>query len=327
MQDDQRLIKLKRWLRNDLDIHFDHIAPASSDASFRRYFRIQHEGKSLIVMDAPPEKENCDPFIKISNAMAAMKLNVPRVLQQDLKQGYLLLTDLGNVQYLEKLNATTAEQLYRDALEALLLLQSSSEVPRTLPQYDHALLMQEMELVREWYFKQQLAINFDATQHAVLDQTFGLLVQSALAQPRTWVHRDYHSRNLMVVENNNPGVLDFQDALFGPITYDLASLLKDCYIEWPRAQVLAWVEGYYRRLVEKEVIDEVGTEQFIKWFELMAVQRHLKAIGIFARLNIRDHKPGYLNDIPRTLNYVRDTCRRYPELKPLGTILNNIEPC
>lgn len=321
MPDDQRYIELQAWLRNDLGIAFDNIEPASGDASFRRYFRIQHQGENLIVMDAPPEHEDCVPFINISKAMEAMGLNVPRILQQNLEHGYLLLSDLGNVQYLEQLNRNTAPQLYRDALDALLRLQTSNTGLQLLPRYDHALLTREMELLREWYFEKNLKIKLSPAQHKLLDEVFELLAQSALAQPQTWVHRDYHSRNLMVVSKHNPGILDFQDAVYGPVTYDLVSLLKDCYIEWPREQVIEWVNGYHQRLLEREIINDVDTQQFIRWFDFMGVQRHLKVLGIFSRLHIRDHKSGYLKDIPRTLRYVTDTCRRYPELNSLGSLL------
>lgn len=322
MQDDQRLSELQSWLRDDIGIAFDEIAPASGDASFRRYFRIRHAGESLIVMDAPPDKEECVPFINIASAMMAMGLNVPQVLQQNLEQGYLLLSDLGTVQYLEVLNAESVERLYGDALDALLLLQTAKEGRHLLPPYDHALLLREMELAREWYLEQHLGLILNTTQHQTLSDAFELLAQSALEQPRTWVHRDYHSRNLMALGNGNPGVLDFQDAVLGPITYDLVSLLKDCYIEWPREQVLMWVSRHYQQLKKKNVISDTDESTFIKWFDLMGVQRHLKVLGIFARLNIRDNKPGYLKDIPRTLSYVQDMCKRYPELENLGTLLN-----
>lgn len=326
MQDDQRLKNLKKWLHNELGIICSDIVPASSDASFRRYFRIRHNGESFIIMDAPPEREDCEPFINIASAMDKLGLNVPRVLQQDLDQGYLLLSDLGNVQYLEVLNAATVDRLYSDALDALLLLQSTQEHHPLLARYDHALLIREMELVREWYLEKQLGLTLSAAQHKTLNEAFERLAQSALAQPSVWVHRDYHSRNLMLTDTHNPGVLDFQDALFGPITYDLVSLLKDCYIEWPRKQVLAWLRDYYNRLLKNKIIVDVNEALFIKWFDLMGVQRHLKATGIFARLNIRDGKSGYLQDIPRTLGYVLEVCRHYPEMNALGELLNTATP-
>ncbi len=326
MPDDQRLIDLQRWLRSDLGISFTTIRPASGDASFRRYFRIDRNGESLIIMDAPPEKEDCVPFINIANLLAKAGLNVPRVLQQNLEQGYLLLSDLGTVQYLDRLNAETVDQLYSDALDALLRLQTTTEGDTQLPPYDHARLIGEMELMREWYIGNHLNIELTERQHATLSHCFEQLAQSALLQPQVLVHRDYHARNLMVVDKDNPGVLDFQDAVIGAITYDLVSLLKDCYIAWPHTQLLGWVRGYHQRLLANGIIDDVSEAQFIKWFDLMGAQRHLKVLGIFARLDIRDGKPAYLQDIPRTLSYLDDVCKRYDELAPLGNLLAEIVP-
>jgi len=326
VQDDQRLIDLQQWLRDDLGIAFEKIESASGDASFRRYFRIDHDSESLIIMDAPPEKEDCVPFINIANALAEVGINVPRVLQQNLEQGYLLLSDLGTVQYLEQLNSETVDRLYSDAFDVLLLMHTASDNHAHLSPYDQALLIREMELMREWYVEKNLNVDLIDKQHAVLDETFELLAQSALAQPQVLVHRDYHSRNLMVVEKDNPGVLDFQDAVIGAITYDLVSLLKDCYIKWPREQVLDWVRGYHQRLLKHGAIDDVSDAQFIKWFDLMGVQRHLKVLGIFSRLNIRDGKSGYLKDIPLTLAYVVEVCGLYDELEPLGLLLAEVVP-
>lgn len=325
MQGDRRLNELQQWLHDELDIAFTTIAPASGDASFRRYFRIEHDGETLIVMDAPPEREDCLPFINIANALAEVGLNVPQVLQHNLERGYLLLSDLGTVQYLDRLNSKTVEALYGDAFDALLLMHAATENLAHLPPYDHALLMREMELMREWYVGKNLNVELTKHQSSVLDDTFELLAQSALEQPQVLVHRDYHSRNLMVVEKENPGVLDFQDAVIGAITYDLVSLLKDCYIKWPREQVLHWVHGYYQRLLEKGIIDNVGEAQFIKWFDLMGVQRHLKVLGIFSRLDIRDSKPEYLQDIPRTLGYVKEVCSNYSELESLNRLLHEVQ--
>jgi len=324
VHDDQRLIDLQQWLRRDLGIAFDNIEAASGDASFRRYFRIDHDGESLIVMDAPPDKEDCVPFINLANALLKTGLNVPRVLQQNLEQGFLLLSDLGSVQYLEQLNSESAEQLYGDAFDALLLMHRDTKNHARLPPYDHTLLIKEMVLMREWYLEKNLNVTLSPQQHTVLDDAFELLAQSALAQPQVLVHRDYHSRNLMVVDKGNPGVLDFQDAVIGPITYDLVSLLKDCYIEWPREQVLNWVRRYHQRLLSNHIIEEVSEAQFIKWFDLMGVQRHLKVLGIFSRLNIRDGKSGYLKDIPLTLAYVLEVCGLYEELEPLRQLLDDV---
>lgn len=319
----ERLEQLQRWLTRDLHITHFVIAPASSDASFRRYFRVQWDGQTRIVMDAPPAREDSRPYISIARAMHGAGLNVPQVLEADLEQGFLLLTDLGPVQYLDALSDATVERLYGDALDALLLLQTHPDVTRQahLPPYDEALLMREMHLFRDWLLARHLQITLDDTQLQSLEHTFTQLAQSALQQPQVPVHRDYHSRNLMVTENNNPGILDFQDAVLGPITYDLVSLLRDCYIAWPEPRVHDWMEQYRRRAHAAGLLPQDDTAQFTRWFDWMGVQRHLKAAGIFARLHIRDGKPGYLKDIPRTLNYVVAASARYAELQGLHDLL------
>ncbi|MFO1429501.1 MAG: phosphotransferase [Candidatus Competibacteraceae bacterium] len=298
------------------------ITPASSDASFRQYFRVRHEDTSHIVMDAPPDKEDCRPFIAVSNALCALGLQAPRVLEMDLEKGFLLLSDLGSRQYLPELHEANVESLYGDALDALARLQLGGD-PATdlLPPYDAELLEREMELFREWFLGRHLELELTEAEHQVLDRTFACLRDSALEQPRVWVHRDYHSRNLMVTERDNPGILDFQDAVVGAVTYDLVSLLRDCYIAWPRERVESWALTYRGRLHAQGMSGVEDDRQFLRWFDLMGVQRHLKAIGIFARLNIRDGKPGYLRDIPRTLGYVLDVAGRYDELSDLGRLL------
>ena len=321
---DQRFEQLKVWVEAVLGIADADITSASADASFRRYFRVQHGQKSFVIMDAPPDKEDCDPFIKISAAMAGFGLNVPRVLEQDLQQGFLLLSDLGSEQYLQVLNDANADQLYADAIAALVRLQKNSlgsEV--SLPAYDHRLLMTEMNLFKDWLLPQQLGINLNDELSAALDKTFAWLAQQALAQPQVWVHRDYHSRNLMRTAVDNPGVLDFQDAVLGPLTYDLVSLLKDCYITWPRAKVEAWLADYHRQIQAAGLATDIDQAQLLAWFDCMGVQRHLKAAGIFSRLNIRDGKPGYLADIPRTLAYITEVAEQQPELEFLGSLLRS----
>lgn len=315
----QRLEQLNRWLQDGLGLRGYTIAPASSDASFRRYFRITLDGKSRIVMDAPPEKEESAPFVALARRLRGIGLNVPEILAEDLQQGFLLLSDLGEQPYLDALNEATVEGLYADAMAALLTLQSAGPGAEELPPYDRQLLWSEMELFREWLLGTHLGLELDGAAQRVMDETFGLLLESALEQPAVSVHRDYHSRNLMVCENN-PGVLDFQDAVYGPVTYDLVSLLRDCYIAWPRERVERWVSDYHALAVERGILDE-SPERFLRWFDLMGVQRHLKASGIFARLNHRDGKPGYLQDIPRTLGYVLDVCGRYAELQPFLQLL------
>lgn len=317
----QRLEQLNHWLSNTLSLPSYELAPASSDASFRRYFRIQFDGESRIVMDAPPDKEDSRPFVRIARELRAIGLNVPEILAEDMGQGFLLLSDLGSTQYLDVLERQNADRLYGDAMEALAILQARGPENGSLPAYERDLLWREMELFREWYLGRHLGLELHQTEHKVLDEAFDLLVENALEQPGVSVHRDYHSRNLMLSEHN-PGILDFQDAVHGPITYDLVSLLRDCYIEWPREQVEEWVNGYHDTAVDQGILRQRQQERFLRWFDLMGVQRHLKATGIFARLNHRDGKPGYLKDIPRTLGYVMEVCGRYPELTSFKALLD-----
>lgn len=318
----ERYELMLEWLRSVLPGQTLAITPASSDASFRRYFRVYHGDESHIVMDAPPDREDCQPFITIARALRQLGLQAPEVVETNLNQGFLLLTDLGSRLYLAALSESTVEKLYGDALEALARLQQGGD-PLTdlLPPYDTALLHQEMELFRTWFLDRHLSLNLTDHEHQILDRSFALLCASALEQPKVWVHRDYHSRNLMVTEHANPGVLDFQDAVIGPITYDLVSLLRDCYIAWPRERIEAWVLRYYARLRCSGLQGLEDSAAFLRWFDWMGVQRHLKAIGIFARLNHRDGKPGYLGDIPRTLGYVMEVSGRYPELAGLCAFL------
>lgn len=321
---DLRLEQLRAWAAKVLQADELEAAPASSDASFRRYFRVRHAGESYVVMDAPPDKEDCGPFIRISAAMAGFGLNVPRVLACDLEQGFLLLTDLGERQYLQVLTPSNAAELYADAIQALVSLQRGGrDSGLDLPVYDRELLMFEMGLFRDWLLDRQLGLGLTAPLRRELEGIFVQLSEAALAQPRVWVHRDYHSRNLMWTQDNNPGVLDFQDAVRGPLSYDLVSLLKDCYIVWPRARVEAWVGDYLRYLNDAGICRELDPEQFLTWFDLMGAQRHLKAAGIFARLNIRDGKPGYLADIPRTLGYICEIAAWQPQLRPLSHLIQD----
>ena len=313
---------LRDWLNEVLPARLNRIAPASSDASFRRYFRVWYDGQTRIVMDAPPDKEDCRPFVAIAQALRGLGLNAPEVLAGDLDQGLLLLTDLGSRQYLAELDARSVPGLYGDALEALARLQIGGDPGSSLlPPYDSALLHREMELFREWFLGKLLGLNLREEEHRTLDHAFALLADNALEQPQVWVHRDYHSRNLMITDPDNPGVLDFQDAVVGAVTYDLVSLLRDCYIAWPHAQVEAWALDHRARLRALGMSGLGDADAFLRGFDLMGAQRHLKAIGIFSRLNLRDGKPGYLQDIPRTLSYVLEVADRYPELAGLDDLL------
>ncbi|WKJ89361.1 phosphotransferase [Methylomonas montana] len=308
---DRRLTELVDWLNNDLALDIQQLTPASSDASFRRYFRVAHRSGCHIAMDAPPERENTEPFIRIAALLKAAYIHVPDIYQQNSRQGFLLLEDLGSTSFLDELRQDTAEMLYSQALNSLLKLQTSVDTRGCgLPAYDQALLLRELGIFYEWFLEKLLGIAIPDSIAAKLNQT---LIASALEQPQVCVHRDYHSRNLMVLEHDSPGVIDFQDAVIGPISYDLVSLLRDCYIDWPEHQVYAWAEAYHQRLCTAKLLD-ADFSQFRRWFDLMGMQRHLKAVGIFARLHLRDGKSGYLADIPRTLAYVERVCEQYPEL-------------
>jgi hypothetical protein len=312
---DSRLAELTRWVFDDLGFAGSRIAPASVDASFRRYFRVTRGEDSYIVMDAPPEKEAVAPFIGVAQSLLGIGLNVPVILARDPARGLLLLSDLGKRQYLTDLLAgRDVERLYGDALEALVRLQTrGGDAARALPPYDRAALVREMELLPEWFLGRHLGQPPTATERALLDRVFETLAQSALAQPAVFVHRDYHSRNLLITDEANPGILDFQDAVRGAITYDVVSLLKDCYIAWPRERVLGWLLEYRERLRRSGFEPGADRDELIRWFDLMGLQRHIKVLGIFARLYYRDGKPGYLEDLPRVLEYARDTAARYAE--------------
>jgi aminoglycoside/choline kinase family phosphotransferase len=266
-------------------------------------------------MDAPPPNENVRPFVAVAELLREAGVRTPEVHAVDTDRGFVLLGDFGNRSYLDELDEDTAESLYGDAMASLLVLQQGVTVASVdLPSYDERLLRTELGIFREWFLERWLGLALSAEESATIDQAWAALVGSALEQPRVCVHRDYHSRNLMVTDEANPGVLDFQDAVVGPITYDLASLLRDCYIAWPMDRVYAWMESYQKSLLATKLLEESDVERFRRWFDLMGMQRHLKAVGIFSRLNIRDGKPGYLKDIPRTLRYVTEVGRNYPEL-------------
>jgi hypothetical protein len=320
---DPRQSQLESWLRGACGLDRFGVTPASGDASFRRYFRVSlADGTTLVAMDAPPEHEDCGPYLHVGTELAAIGLHVPAVHRADTRLGFLLLEDLGRTLYLDVLDEGSAGRLYGDALGALAALQACG--PRTgLPPYDAPLLQREMELFRDWLAGRLLGLPLDAADHARLDRDFALLTASALGQPRVCVHRDYHSRNLMVAAPPTPGILDFQDAVVGPVTYDLVSLLKDCYVRWPRQRVDDWAMGYFELAVQSGVLDGTLEGQFLHWFDLMGAQRHLKAAGIFARLWLRDGKPGYLKDIPRTLGYIVEAAARRPELADLAALVED----
>jgi N-acetylmuramate 1-kinase len=322
-QTDARLALIHDWLSRELHLAPQRIEPASSDASFRRYFRVFRDGGSYIVMDAPPPREDVRPYLKVSQLLEALGTHVPHVHEADTGQGLLLLEDLGSTLYLDRLNAGDDPQpLYRDALSVLATIQvRGREASRELAPYTDAPLATELALMPEWFLVRHLRIAPTAAEAEVLAESFAFLIREALAQPAVFVHRDYHSRNLMVTSERNPGVIDFQDALRGPVGYDLVSLLKDCYISWPRARVIEWVSGYRAQLLSQGGVAGASEAEFLRWFDTIGVQRHIKVLGIFCRLWYRDGKRGYLADLPRVLAYVRDSCAQYAELQALGNFL------
>jgi len=312
---DQRLVEMTAWLRGLEGLSAADPQPASGDASFRRYFRVHSSSASYIVMDAPPAQEDCRPFIQVAGFLESMQLDAPRVLEANFDDGFLLLSDLGSTQYLELLDEdrASADQLYPTALRALLIMQSRGEAFQShLPPYDETLLRFELSLFHDWLCGKHLGLEFTADDESSWRHLCDLLVVNALDQPQVFVHRDYHSRNLMVTDDS-PGILDFQDAVEGPITYDIVSLLKDCYIKWSGEQILAWAE-LFAEDARNIGLHTLSRDKFLHNFDLTGVQRHLKAAGIFARLNHRDGKPAYLLDVPRALSYVVDAGTRHPEL-------------
>jgi len=365
----QRQQQLDTWLHSQFPDEPYTLAPASADASFRRYFRATFANRTLIVMDAPPKLEDCRPFLHIAKLFEAAGTHVPHVYAQDLQQGFLLLSDLGNTTYLQALSAKmqpagAASELYGAATDALIKIQLATRIGE-LPPYDEALLLREMRLFPEWYIARHLNIAHSDKQQAKLEEVFARIVANNLAQPRVYVHRDYHSRNLMVSETlsptsdettshstkpasgqvagyppprgergaeslrdflPNPGILDFQDAVYGPITYDLASLFKDAYILWEEAKIIDWLIRYWEKARQAGLPVADDFSVFYRDFEWMGVQRHLKVLGIFARLYHRDGKDGYLKDLPLVMAYLRAACARYIALKPLLNLLDELEP-
>lgn len=328
---DPRLAALAQWVAQTLRTTAFTLAPASADASFRRYFRatlecshpLAPEAAALIVMDAPPPQEDCRPFVHVAALLHAADVHAPAILAQDLERGFLLLSDLGNTTYLAALTADNARALYLDAIAALLRFQRTSR-PGVLPRYDEALLRRELELFPEWYLGRHRGHALTAPQRKVLDDVFALVIANNLAQPQVFVHRDFHSRNLMV-SAPNPGVLDFQDAVYGPVTYDLVSLLRDAYVNWDEERQIDLAVRYWERARKAgvPVHDDFGA--FWHDFEWMGVQRQLKVLGIFARLCHRDGKEGYVKDMPLVMAYLRGACTRYRRLEPLLALLDALD--
>jgi len=319
------------WARQVLGNDRLGLAPASADASARSYWRAQDGDRSWIVMDSPPAQEDPRPWLAIDRRLAAAGLHVPEVHAHDLQRGFLLIEDLGSGTYLDLLDDTSVDALYGAALQALLRMQTAVEA-RDLPAYDRAFLTTELELMPEWFLRRHLGCTPSCEEWDILENAFTILLQAALEQPRCFVHRDYHSRNLLAVDAGadpaadapwqNPGIIDFQGAMHGPITYDLVSLLRDCYIAWDERRVEAWAEGYRRRLLETPRGAGIPDQaRFLRWFDLMGLQRHVKILGIFCRLHYRDGKSGYLGDLPRVHRYVDAVAGRHPELQAFASLL------
>ncbi|MBS0357949.1 MAG: phosphotransferase [Proteobacteria bacterium] len=313
---DQRLSQLQVWVQQQFPKQSVDVKPLAGDASFRRYFRVRENGNSYVVMDAPPEKENSKPFVAIAEAFSKQGVLVPEIIAKDLNQGFLLLSDFGDQLYLDILNSDNADQLYQQAFNSLVKIQQCSLVEAwELPHFDAAFMQMELQRFDDWYLQKVLQLSPSASEQKLLAQVFKTIIENALAQPTVCVHRDYHSRNLLWLPDQTVGVLDFQDAVWGPITYDLVSLLRDCYITWPESKVREWVIKFYKQVVDAQITASGDEEQFLRWFDWMGVQRHIKVIGIFARLSERDGKHRYLDDIPRAFNYLMQVSQHYPELQ------------
>ncbi len=334
----ERRLQIESWLRELHPGCAFTLAPASADASFRRYFRVSFAdgantgaAKSLIVMDAPPDNEDCRPWLHVQQLFEAAGVHVPHVLAQDLERGFLLLSDLGNTTYLAALSAQqdipAARRLYGDAIDALIRIQLASK-PGALPEYDRALLQRELLLFPDWYVSRHLGATLSDVQREVMNHAFERILAVNLAEPRVFVHRDYHSRNLMLLDGagaNNPGIIDFQDAVYGPISYDLVSLFKDAYIEWDEELTLDWLIHYWEKARKAGLPVRADFGGFHRDYEWMGVQRHIKVLGIFARLYHRDGKDGYLKDMPLVASYLRKAANRYRELGPFLKLLDELE--
>lgn len=312
---------LKEWLIHTLKVHDFQLAPLAGDASFRRYFRLQYNGLSRVIMDAPPGKEDLKPFIHVAQALEKANVHTPQILAKNLKDGFLVLSDLGDQLLLNALHPETANDYYQDAIKTLFKIQTCSINDPLLAPFDKTHMLKEMSLCLEWFFKAYLSLDLNQNEYNLVQQTMEWIATEVALQPLTFIHRDYHSRNLMLLRNQTEstlGVIDFQDAMRGPLTYDLVSLLKDCYISWPRSKVLEWVEFFY---IQSSLTKNYSLPEFIRAFDLCGLQRHLKVLGIFCRLHLRDNKPGYLKDLPLTLKYVLECTETYEELHPFFQFL------
>jgi aminoglycoside/choline kinase family phosphotransferase len=328
---DARLTRLIEWLGSLDLVDVASQRPASTDASFRRYFRFDVApalrdklGATLVAMDAPPERENVPAFIHVAGLLRDAGVTVPAIVARNVEAGFLLLSDLGTTTYLQRLDADNANFMYSDAIDALLKFQVTSQAG-VLPEFDRAFVLRELNIFPEWFIERHLGARLNDIQRGQLDKVFEAITSNVLAQQQVYMHRDFHSRNLMFLDQGNPGVLDFQDAVYGPVTYDLASLLRDAYIQWDEEFVLDWVVRYWQSAKQAGLPVNPDIDAFYRDFEYMALQRHIKILGIFCRLNYRDGKTNYMGDLPTVLDYVRKTANRYTELKPLARLLDALE--
>lgn len=314
----ERESALKEWL-SSLIKHNDFIlTPLAADASFRRYFRLEYNGLTQVVMDAPPDKEELGPFVHIAQVLAQARIQVPELVAVNKEQGFLLLSDLGDTLLLSELTAQTADEYYKKAITILTKIQTCPTNDSKLPLFDKSFMLQEMSLCSQWFFNTYLKLNLKQSEQLIVDKSFDWIATEVARQPQVFIHRDYHSRNLMLLDDQTLGVIDFQDAMQGPLTYDLVSLLKDCYISWPRTKVLEWVAFFHANSPQASTY---SLEELIRAFDLCGLQRHIKVLGVFCRLNFRDNKPRYLKDLPLTLNYILECAEIYSELHPLFDLL------
>ncbi|PCJ31693.1 MAG: aminoglycoside phosphotransferase [Gammaproteobacteria bacterium] len=313
-----RLNSIHNWLKTVLKTESYQLEPASADASFRRYFRVSLNNETWVLMDAPPEKEDTQPFIRIAEFLNEHHVHVPEIKAHDANLGFLLLSDFGKLPYLGQLSNSSVDKYYALAINSIIDMQLCPTDALNLPSYDRNLLQQELSLFSDWFLDKHLGL----TAPDFLQGTFELLIENALEQPQVFVHRDYHSRNLMHTATRSPGIIDFQDAVLGPISYDLVSLLRDCYISWPEDKIAQWISDYLIQAQARGLLTNISLTQFTRWFDLMGLQRHIKVLGIFCRLNYRDGKANYIDDLPLTLHYVKQVSSRYPELAQLNQFLN-----
>jgi len=316
-----RFQQLEQWIAQDCGLKASSIQALAGDASFRRYYRIKAAAESVIAMDAPHKEDNCESFVSIAKALRQMGLHTPEILAADLSKGFLLLSDFGDTTYLKKLNLENADNLYGNAIDALAILRTCQIADRNIPFFKEDWMWREWNWHKEWFLTKLLGLQISDNEKK-LDECFAHIVKSAISQPQVFMHRDYHSANLMVLNDNQVGILDFQDAFIGPITYDLVSLLRDCYIDWPEERITQWVKNYWQ--ASSDISSQITLNAFMRLFDLMGIERHLKALFTFARKQVRDQQAQYLKHIPRTFNYVVQVSERYPELQTLHHYFDTI---